>query len=105
MRHERIVIATGSPWGLLRLLGWRGIAALAAGAALVVTFALLAGAIFLIVFPVALGAGLVARWLAGRRAPPLGGAGGVRVETFERTIEVRPEEVEVLPPRRPSPRE
>lgn len=98
MRHERIVIATGSPWGLLRLLGWRGIAALAAGAALVLTLALLAGAIFLIVFPVALGAGLVARWLAGRRREE---AAEFRIERWSRTEEVEPERIEILPPRRP----
>lgn len=103
--HERITIASGSPWGLLRLLGWRELLALAAALALAVVFAVLAGVLFLLIFPVALAAGLVMRWLAGRKASPLGGRGEVRVETFERTIEVRPEEVEVLPPRRPSPRE
>ncbi|MCX7630478.1 MAG: hypothetical protein N2038_09535 [Geminicoccaceae bacterium] len=102
--HERITIASGSPWSLLRLLGWRELVALAAALALAVVFAVLAGVLFLLIFPVALAAGLVMRWLAGRKTPPLGRAGEVRVESFERAIEIRADEVEVLPPRRPPPR-
>ncbi len=97
MRYERIAIATGSPFGLLRLLGWRGIVAVAAGAALAVTLVLLAGAIFLIVFPVALGAGLIARWLAGRRPRE---AAELRIECWSHQEEVGPERIEILPPRR-----
>jgi hypothetical protein len=99
--RERITIASGSPWSLLRLLGWREIAALAAALTLAVVFAVLAGVLFLLVFPVALAAGLVMRWLAGRKAPPVGRRGELHVETWEREIEIRPEEVEILPPRRP----
>ncbi|MCS6781172.1 MAG: CHAD domain-containing protein [Geminicoccaceae bacterium] len=57
--HERITIASGSPWSLLRLLGWRELVALAAALALAVVFAVLAGVLFLLIFPVALAAGLV----------------------------------------------
>jgi hypothetical protein len=99
--RERITIASGSPWSLLRLLGWREIAALAAALTLAVVLAVLAGVLFLLVFPVALAAGLVMRWLAGRKAPPVGRRGELHVETWEREIEIRPEEVEILPPRRP----
>lgn len=96
--RERIVWASGSPWALLRLLGWRGIVALAAAAALVLTLAILAGAIFLIVFPVALAGGLVARWLAGRRRASE--AEELHVETWSREVEIEPDRIEVLPPRR-----
>ncbi|MCL6606735.1 MAG: hypothetical protein K6T74_01460 [Geminicoccaceae bacterium] len=98
--RERITIASGSPWSLLRLLGWREIVALAAALALAVVLTVLAGVLFLLIFPVALGAGLVMRWLAGRKAPPVGRTGELRVETWEREIEVRPEKVEILPPHR-----
>lgn len=100
MRHERIVLRAGSPSALLRLLGWRGVAALAAAGALVVTLAILAGAIFLIVFPIALVAGLVARWLAGRRARDEE-VEEIRIERWTREVEVEPDRVEILPPRRP----
>lgn len=99
MRHERIVITAGSPWSLVRLLGWRGLVALAAAAALVVTVVLVAGAVFLLVFPVALAGGLVARWLAGRRETAED-AGTIRIERWSRTVEVEPERIEILPPRR-----
>jgi len=99
--RERITIASGSPWSLLRLLGWREIAALAAALTLAVVLAVLAGVLFLLVFPVALAAGLVMRWLAGRKAPPLDRPGAVRIERWEHEIEVHPDEIEILPPRRP----
>lgn len=99
--HERITIFTGSPAGLLRLLGWRGIAALAAGLTLAVVLVLLAGALFLLIFPIALAAGLVARWLAGRRADAVGArAESVSITVRDGMVEIEPERVEILPPRR-----
>jgi hypothetical protein len=99
--RERITITSGSPWSLLRLLGWRELVALAAALALAVTLAVLAGVLFLLIFPVALVAGLVARWLAGRKTPPLDRPGEVRIERWEHEVEIRPDEIEILPPRRP----
>ena len=98
---ERITVAGGSAWSLLRLLGWREIAAIAAGLTFALVLALLAGVLFLLIFPVALLAGLVMRWLAGRKAPPLDRPGAVRIERWEHEIEVHPDEIEILPPRRP----
>lgn len=98
-RFERITVVGGTPWALLRLLGWRGMLALAAGVSLAVALALVMGAVFLLVFPVALAAGVLARWLGGRGRDPLD-AVDLRVERVERTIEVEPERVEILPPRR-----
>lgn len=100
-RRERITILAGSPTGLLLLLGWRGVAALAAGLSLAVVLVLLAGALFLLIFPIALAAGLLARWLAGGRSAPLGRGGAVRIDTRDEVVEIEPGRVEVLPPRRP----
>jgi uncharacterized SAM-binding protein YcdF (DUF218 family) len=98
---ERVTIASGSARSLLRLLGWREIAAIAAALTLAVVLALLAGVLFLLIFPVAFVAGLVMRWLARREAPPLDRPGALRIERWEHEIEIRPDEIEILPPRRP----
>jgi membrane protein implicated in regulation of membrane protease activity len=99
-RFERITVVGGSPRALLGLLGWRGILALAAGLALTISLALVVGALFLLILPVVLAGGFLARWLGGRGGRPLGGA-DLRVERVERTVEVGPERIEILPPRRP----
>lgn len=99
-RFERIRIVAGTPRALLGLLGWRGMLALAVGVSLAVALALVVGAVFLLVLPVALAAGVLARWLGGRGRDPLDGV-DFRIERVERTVEVEPERVEILPPRRP----
>jgi hypothetical protein len=55
--------------GLLRALGWRGIAAVAAAAALVVAALVAAAGLFLILLPLFLLAGIVARLVWGRPRP------------------------------------
>ena len=99
MWHERITIRAGSPGSLVRFLGWRGLLALAAGGAFVLALALVLGAVFLVLFPVILAAGAVGRWIAGRREAREP-APGVRIETWSRAIEIEPERIEILPPRR-----
>lgn len=98
-RFERITVVAGSPWRLLGLLGWRGLLALAAGVALALSVAVVVGAVFLLVLPVALAAGLLARWLGRRSSDPLDDA-HLHVERIERAVEVEPERIEILPPRR-----
>jgi membrane protein implicated in regulation of membrane protease activity len=64
MRRVQYVDLT--PGGLFRALSWRGLLALVVAATLAVTLLVVAGFVFLLILPVALVAGLVARWMMGR---------------------------------------
>lgn len=58
--------------GVLRALGWRGLLALAATAALVVAAVVAAASLFLVLLPIFALAALAARLIWGRRKPPAG---------------------------------
>jgi hypothetical protein len=59
-----------TPAGLFRALSWRGVLLLAVSAAVGVTLLLLAGFVFLLILPIAVVGGLIARWMVGRPKPP-----------------------------------
>ncbi len=103
MYEERIEVRRGSRASLLSALlatlGWRGILALAAAGALVVALVVVIGAVFLLAFPILAVAGLVAGWL-GRRRERHGPVDALHVEVRHETVEIEPERIEILPPRR-----
>jgi membrane protein implicated in regulation of membrane protease activity len=98
---ERVRFVHLTPAGLLRQLTWRGVLALALGATLIVTLAVVAGVVFLVLLPIILVAGVVARLLAGRRQAERP-APTRRPEVLEGSYEVV--EVEERGPARPGDR-
>jgi hypothetical protein len=67
MRYQTFRFERLDSRSLFRQLGWRGIAALAVGTALLVATFLAAAGLFLILLPIFLVAGLVARFFLGRK--------------------------------------
>jgi hypothetical protein len=74
----------------IRPLGWRGMLALALGVTAAVALVLTFGLIFLLLLPVVLVAGLVARWWLGRELRK-----GARGRDGRKVIEAEYEVVEV----------
>ncbi|MCS6878573.1 MAG: hypothetical protein RMK73_09220 [Geminicoccaceae bacterium] len=87
-------------WSHLGLLRWREIVALALVLTLAVVLALIASALFLFVFPIVLGIAAVARWLARRDERRFARSVARRFEPRRDRIEIGPEDIEILPPRR-----
>lgn len=71
-RFERLKAGRPLGWkGLFQLLSWRGVLMLALAAALAIAIFVAAASVFLLVLPVALIVGLVARlFMGGKQQPP-----------------------------------
>ncbi len=75
---------------LWRLVGWRGVVVIAVALAVLVALAIVATGLFLVLFPIFVIAGLVARFLAGRgQKRPLRRAPGVLEGRYE-VLDVEP---------------